>query len=253
LRAPLVPVTARNKALIVPIKNFESWFNNGTPSGAPNFSAPIELNLGGRAIRDLIKLNNGTYIIIAGSCGSSPLAGAIYKWTGKPSDSAILVTSSYTNKLNIEGALQASNISASSSLQLITDNGDDVFYADGIVAKDFGTLPLRKFRSVILDSLDLTMMSTAIKPINSENNLSQFVVYPNPSNGLFSVRFLANSNEVYKIIITDLQGKKLYEKVGASIIGENKIMADVNQFPKGIYLIQLSSSSRFNSQKLILE
>ena len=66
-RAPLVPTTNRTNALIAPIFNFETWFNNGKPSGSPTFGTPIELNLGGRGIRDIVRLSNGNYIIIAGN------------------------------------------------------------------------------------------------------------------------------------------------------------------------------------------
>jgi len=153
LRAPLVPTAARTKAVIAPINNFETWFNNGAPSGSPAYGAPIELELGGRGIRDIIRLANGSYVIIAGS-PSGTISGAIYKWTGYAADAPILVPNAAAAALNMEGAAQIGTGTA--SLQVISDQGDDVLYGDGTVAKDFGDLIYRKFRSDVISSIDLT-------------------------------------------------------------------------------------------------
>ena len=67
LRAPLVPTIYRHNAVIVPVQNFETWFNNGSPTSSPTFGNPIELDLDVRGIRDMTRLVDGTYIIVAGS------------------------------------------------------------------------------------------------------------------------------------------------------------------------------------------
>jgi hypothetical protein len=103
MRAPLVPTANRTKAVIAPITNFETWFNNGSPSGNPTFGSPIELDLGGRGIRDLVKLSNGIYIIVAGNPAGSPITSALFKWTGNAVDAPILLNISAINGLNLEG------------------------------------------------------------------------------------------------------------------------------------------------------
>ena len=163
LRAPLVPTSNRTKAVIAPIQNFETWFNNGTPSGNPTFGSPIELDLGGRGFRDLIRLSNGTYVIIAGNPSGSPLTSAIYKWTGNTADAPVLITTSADGILNMEGAMQINsggNLSLS-KLQVISDGGDEILYADGNEAKSFTDLNLRKFRSDRLSAIDLCITKTA--------------------------------------------------------------------------------------------
>ncbi|HVD99500.1 MAG TPA: lamin tail domain-containing protein [Cytophagaceae bacterium] len=162
LRAPLVPTATRDKAVIVPVTNFESWFGSGSPSVDPTFGNPIELDLGGRGFRDLIRLSNGTYLIIAGNPAGSPLTGAIYKWTGNASDAPVRVTSSGDNTLNMEGVLPVveSGKLSMSKLQVISDDGDDDLYNDGNEAKD-ETPNQRKFRVDLLTSLDLCMPLTS--------------------------------------------------------------------------------------------
>ncbi len=159
MRAPLVPTATRTKAVIAPISNFETWFNNGAPSGNPTFATPIELDLGGRGFRDLIRLSNGTYIIVAGNPMGSPITSALYKWNGHASDTPILITTSADGILNMEGAIQI-NVSGNLSLtqiQVISDGGGDILYNDGAEAKDFADLELRKFRSDKLSSIILCM------------------------------------------------------------------------------------------------
>lgn len=161
LRSPLVPTANRTKAVIAPILHFETWFNNGSPSGDPVFGAPIELNLGNRGIRDLIKLSNGTYVIIAGNYAGDPLLGAVYKWTGNINDVPVLVNDGSVASLNMEGALEVSTGGGQpSELQVVSDLGDNVLYNDGTVAKDFSDLNLRKFRLDHLTGLDLLICTT---------------------------------------------------------------------------------------------
>jgi hypothetical protein len=162
LRAPLVPTATRKNAVIAPIANFETWFNNGAPSGNPTFGSPIELDLGGRGIRDIIHLANGTYIILAGNPTGSPITSAIYKWTGNAADAPILVTSSANAVLNMEGVMPINNagILALDKLQIISDGGGDILYNDGTESKDFGELSFRKFRSDVVTGIDLSLPQT---------------------------------------------------------------------------------------------
>ncbi|MDB5274632.1 MAG: alkaline phosphatase [Chitinophagaceae bacterium] len=159
LRAPLVPTATRTKAVIAPIVNFEGWFNNGTPTGNPVFAAPIELDLGGRGIRGMIRMTNGTFLIVAGNSGGDPITSAIFKWSGYATDAPVLVNTSGNNILNMEGVMQV-NIAGQPALdqvQVISDGGDDDLYNDGSEAKDFADLDLRKFRNDLLSGVDLCL------------------------------------------------------------------------------------------------
>ncbi len=173
-RAPLVPTATRTKAVIAPIQNFETWFNNGAPVGNPVFGSPIELDLGGRGFRDITRLSNGTYIIVAGNPGGSPITSAIYKWTGNAADAPIMVTTSADGLLNMEGVMQVNTAGHLdlNKLQVISDGGDDDLYADGNEAKDFNDLILRKFRSDNLTSVNLCMTSTGDTTVTACSNFT---------------------------------------------------------------------------------
>lgn len=148
-RAPLLPITARTKALIAPVLNFETWFNNGFPSSNPTFGSPILLDLGGRAFRDIIRLSNGVYIIIAGNYDNTPLKGAVYKWTGNAADAPVIIPDFVINNINAETVVEITenNMMANNKLQIISDDGSTDFYNDGTDAKDLSQNNFKKFRA----------------------------------------------------------------------------------------------------------
>jgi hypothetical protein len=159
MRAPLVPTATRTKAVIAPILNFEAWFNNGSPAGNPVFGSPIELNLGGKGIRELLRLSNGTYVIVAGSAGESPVNAALYKWTGNAADAPVFVPSPTVSGLAIEGVMSV-NVGgqlSTSKLQVISDLGGNHLYNDGTEAKDLGQNSFKKFRLDDVDGIDLSL------------------------------------------------------------------------------------------------
>src|ERR1700757_120148 len=174
LRAPLVPTVNRTKAVIAPILNFETWFNNGNQTGNPTFGAPIELDLNMNGIRDIIRLSNGTYIIVAGSPLDNAGSNELYKWTGNPADAPIHVPSLGGGNLNMEGAMEVhtnGNLSLT-QIQVICDYGANVLYNDNNEAKDFTDLNLRKFRSDLLTNVDLNICTGYSVAINSSNGNS---------------------------------------------------------------------------------
>jgi hypothetical protein len=154
-RAPLLPVSNRINALIAPIQNFETWFGNAGTTNTPAIDTPILLNLGGRTIRDIGRLNSGLYIILAGDYDDmNAIATVLYRWNGNPLDAPVLLSGFNVNGLNPEGILPVfkSGTMSQDELQLISDNGAVNFYNDGIAAKDLTTGNYKKFRSDFVTS-----------------------------------------------------------------------------------------------------
>ncbi len=146
-RAPLVPISNRTKALICPVKNFEGWFNNGSPIGNPQYGNPIELNLGGRGIRSMEKNANGQYLIVAGSFDSN-LDAALYEWNGVATSAPVLLTADLTS-LNPEGIVTfPSPFYNGSTVELMSDDGTQEWYNDGVENKLLPDRRNKKFRTV---------------------------------------------------------------------------------------------------------
>ena len=249
LRAPLVPTSSRTKAVIVPISNFETWFNNGAPSGNATFGSPIELDLGGRGIRELLRLSNGTYIIIAGNPAGSPLTSAIYKWTGSTGDAPVQVITSADALLNMEGVMQVNTggTLALDKLQVISDGGDDILYNDGSEAKDFAALSLRKFRSDLLSSLDLSMTTTGLQESVAGSDMQ---LAPNPTRGKVQVT-LATNQKMVSAAIYNLTGEKVKTIVLNS--DDSQFTLDLQDLTTGTYLIVFKENNGKQTTRRIIK
>lgn len=76
--------------------------------------------------------------------------------------------------------------------------------------------------------------------------LNGMILYPNPSNGNFTIYF-DNTNTSYSIEIISLLGQKVFEK-------SNTIdsLSTVNNLPKGIYIVRINKDSETFSKKIII-
>ncbi len=158
-RAPISPSTNRTKALIVPLNNIASFVTGNPTTGTATFGVPIQLDLGGRGIREIKCNTSGKYLIIAGphdgATGIAPKDFRFYTWTGNASDAPVLRSADLT-ALAVQGSFESivdlpDPLLSSSQLQVLVDNGDAVFYANGTIAKDLSDNNHKKFRSELID------------------------------------------------------------------------------------------------------
>jgi hypothetical protein len=171
-RAPLVPApgqaavtpgsnTGRTHALIIQAANYRDTTQVLTPSGgsynasqpSAGLGLPIRLDLGGRGIRDIKKNAAGQYLIIAGpansATGTAPYDFRLFTWDGS-FDAGTGLATNLQMRATALGSVTAPNYGGSvegivevpdttnpaSTVDLISDSGDVVFYGDGIGAKD---------------------------------------------------------------------------------------------------------------------
>ena len=156
-RAPLAVPGARTRALIVPVLNFASLAVSGGASGTSGgiagsavLGAPIELDLGGRGIRDLARNDAGTFLIVAGPVDDNPVLGfRLFTWDGQPGHLPQQRSADLTglNPEAIVGLPAGSLAAASTTIQILSDNGSRDWYGDGIEAKSLPEVRHRKFRS----------------------------------------------------------------------------------------------------------
>ncbi|MBN3907988.1 MAG: hypothetical protein HWQ35_15950 [Nostoc sp. NMS1] len=157
-RAPQVPPSGRANALIVPVTNFASLISasGGGTKGSAQFGAPIELDLGGRGIREIRKNANNQYVIIAGpagDAGAAPNDFRLYTWDGNPNSAPQLRAATFPASFNPEGIISIpDNLTNTSQIQFVSDDGNTVLYNDGTSAKDLSENNFKKFRT---DSITL--------------------------------------------------------------------------------------------------
>ncbi len=78
-----------------------------------------------------------------------------------------------------------------------------------------------------------------------EGSAENVVVYPNPSNGLFTIELLANSN----VTVVDLLGKVVYAKQ----LQEGKQAINLTHLSKGVYILKADANGVLKSVRLIRE
>ncbi|MBN2681185.1 MAG: agmatine deiminase family protein [Bacteroidales bacterium] len=101
----------------------------------------------------------------------------------------------------------------------------------------------------ITDSLGCSVTGTFVVSFSNvitENEISDFILYPNPSSGIVRIEF--SGIETTELIITDLLGKVVY----TSEIYSGKTNIDLKKFNSGIYFVSLNYSDRKYIKKLIL-
>jgi hypothetical protein len=73
-------------------------------------------------------------------------------------------------------------------------------------------------------------------------------VYPNPSNGLFTLD-LQSLPERSELEIYNILGEKVYDEV----INSSNVQIDLSDKPKGIYFFKIGSVGKVSSRKLVIE
>ena len=160
-RAPLLPRDSATPALLVPVLNFDALIADGLPgsrvAGSASFGAPVFLDLGGRSLRAIERNAAGEYLLIAGPADYAtdvpPSDFRAFLWDGNPASAprylpitlpALPVHGSYEAIVDFSADL----LTSGGTMELLVDNGDAVYYADGQIAKDLAERRFAKFRSV---------------------------------------------------------------------------------------------------------
>ena len=88
----------------------------------------------------------------------------------------------------------------------------------------------------------------------NDNSASQEVfVYPNPTNGSFSIVINSLIYTELVIKIVDVQGKEIFSSVEKDVRGSYTKQFNLEDISKGMYYIILSSGSEIKTQKLIIQ
>ena len=94
-------------------------------------------------------------------------------------------------------------------------------------------------------SIEATTLST------NSYGLSNLSIYPNPSNGVINVRFETSSNDIVKIELFDLQGRRVYRSNHTS----NQSLFDepiaTGKLANGIYILNVSQGNKSTTKRII--
>ena len=96
--------------------------------------------------------------------------------------------------------------------------------------------------------IDDWVVNGTVLSLNNEELLSNFAVYPNPSNGTFNLNWLEQGEA--SIIVYDYTGKLILKK---HKITNNTFELNLNGFSKGLYIAKITINGKQAAKKLILE
>ena len=77
-------------------------------------------------------------------------------------------------------------------------------------------------------------------------------IYPNPTNGVFTIEMRDVQTDVYTIKVTNVLGQKVFES-DYSISGLHKENIDLSAFQKGVYLIEIKNSTATIAERIIVD
>ena len=101
-------------------------------------------------------------------------------------------------------------------------------------------------------TFNICSSTTTVTLANDDFEIKDFVVYPNPNNGDFNVKFTSNSNEEIKIGVHDMRGREIFNKsfTNTGFIDQNLQLDDVQA---GVYLVTVQDGNRKEVKKIVVE
>ena len=94
------------------------------------------------------------------------------------------------------------------------------------------------------DSVFVDIISNILKDVSNSNIL----IYPNPTNGLITVK----GKEINNIEITNISGQVVYQFTNDNYL-LNKILINLKEEPKGIYFIKFQNNDYTKVKKIIIK
>ena len=76
-------------------------------------------------------------------------------------------------------------------------------------------------------------------------------VYPNPSTGIFTLKWDNTTNKNSTLKVMNSVGEVVYSEI--LMIGENEKQINISKFSKGIYLLEIETKNRIINKKLIVQ
>ena len=87
---------------------------------------------------------------------------------------------------------------------------------------------------------------------STENSFGDVHISPNPTSGMVNYDFVTAKNSTLNFALTDLFGKKVFEKAFSTSAGKFHQSFDFSSLPSGMYFITLNSGLDSRTEKLII-
>ena len=104
-----------------------------------------------------------------------------------------------------------------------------------------------------IDSASIQICSSAYVPLAlPDYEINNFVLYPNPNKGSFTIQFRSSNTADLQLYVTDLSGRKIYQKTIKNTGNINELIQLPNA-AAGTYIVTLVDGDRKGSSKIIVK
>lgn len=141
--------------------------------------------------------------------------------------------------VDMNGATTEYNLS---DIRKITFESSDVsiyLNNDEVITIPFDEFKNYQYSEETLNNEDFTTSSNSFK------------IFPNPTKGVFKIRFDSQSSSPYECNIYDVNGKEVLQKNLGVLNGLHTEDISLEEFPSGVYFVELRSGSLKSSKQLI--
>ena len=83
--------------------------------------------------------------------------------------------------------------------------------------------------------------------------ISNLDVYPNPSRDMFNVTFTSEDVQDLEVRVINIIGEEIIKEDLQQFVGEYVKVIDLNNYEKGIYLLEITTNNGIINKKLILQ
>jgi hypothetical protein len=158
-------------------------------------------------------------------------------------DQTTAISVNNSGKLFISGMTNAKR----NTLPLVKWN--NVCYWDSLVADTYPSSASDGFIAMFETSSVFPVGIKKNSPVSVFNGL---LLYPNPNNGTFNIRFTETPHEKININVVNIMGQKVFEQTNLNPTG-NELGINLGELSKGIYLINISDSKSSRTIKFVLD
>jgi hypothetical protein len=78
-------------------------------------------------------------------------------------------------------------------------------------------------------------------------------IFPNPTNGMLNINFYAEKQGLINVKLISISGQVIFNDILTSSNGSYKGLYDLNNQPKGVYLLSIISDAEKIDRKIILK
>ena len=110
------------------------------------------------------------------------------------------------------------------------------------------------FHLVVKKSKDFNFISNMeLKQVQLDFNLSEFLIYPNPSRDIFNVSFSSSFLNYVEIKVINLVGELIYSQNIINFEGIYNQNINLKENKKGIYFLEITTKNGIIKKKLVLQ